>query len=266
MICSGTAWGAALPADPKDASDVRQGTGTLFAGWEKFGQASAPLVVQINTQGIDELRAQTRQSNGLAKVLQLKSRVEEISGWPCLIVHYTQIQRHDLEQPRVKAIVLTAWKVMTNKKQAEEIAGLIRETSKPLIGFCGGFHQIYLAHGGASAIMRKLAPGEPDLNPKYMPGLYKEWGIVPVRIVKPDPLFAGLPEVMEMPERHYAQCTKLPEEFDLLASSQECKVQVIKHKQRLLYGTQFHPEIYDDQHLDGRRLLENFFRLAGAKK
>ncbi len=30
-----------------------------------------------------------------------------------------------------------------------------------------------------------------------------------------------------------------------------------------LFGTQFHPEQYDDAHPAGRRLLENFFRLAG---
>ena len=264
-------WGApakqpALPTDPDDISEARDGTGTLFAGWADFNKAETPLVALINTQAIDELRAQTRQSNGLAKVHQLKSRLEELSGLPCLVIHYTQLQRHDLDRPRVKAVVLTAWKIMKNKKKHEEIAGLIRETSKPLIGFCGAFHQIYLAYGGQSGIMRKLAPGETDPYPQYMPGLYKEWNIGQVQIVKRDPIFDGLPDPMEMPERHYAQCTKVPEEFDLLASSQECRVQVIKHKQRLLYGTQFHPEIYDAQHLHGRRLLKNFFHLAGITK
>lgn len=39
---------------------------------------------------------------------------------------------------------------------------------------------------------------------------------------------------------------------------------MIKHRDRLLYGTQFHPEAYDEAHLDGKKLLQNFFRLAGV--
>jgi len=52
-------------------------------------------------------------------------------------------------------------------------------------------------------------------------------------------------------------------DFVVLAANAECPVEAIKHKQRLMYGTQFHPEQYDDQHLDGRIILRNFFKLAG---
>jgi GMP synthase (glutamine-hydrolysing) len=185
---------------------------------------------------------------------------------PCLVVHYTQITRHDLDRPNVEAIVLTAWKVMKSAERREEIAGLIRETKVPLIAFCGGFHQLYLAYGGKSHIMRCLKPGETDPNPQYMPGLYKEWGIGTVRIVKRDAIFDGLPDLLLMPERHYAQCVVLPDVSELLASSDECRVQMIKHKTRLLYGTQFHPEIYDSEHPHGQMLLSNFFRLTGGGK
>jgi predicted secreted hydrolase/GMP synthase-like glutamine amidotransferase len=250
--------------DEKDASDVRVGTGDLFAGWDKFTAASPPVVALISTQAIDELREEAKKPGGSKKILQLRARIEELSGLPCLVVHYTQIKRLDLDKPNVKAIVLTAWKVMKNVERRQEIAGLIRETKVPLIAFCGGFHQLYLAYGGKSDIMRRLKPGETDPNPKYMPGLYKEWGIGTVRIVKRDPILDGLPDEMLMPERHYAQCVVLPDVFDLLASSDECRVQMIKHKSRLVYGTQFHPEIYDAEHLHGQVLLRNFLRLAGA--
>jgi GMP synthase (glutamine-hydrolysing) len=99
----------------------------------------------------------------------------------------------------------------------------------------------------------------------YMPGLYKEWGIGRVRVVKRDPILDGLPDELLMPQRHYAQCVALPDLFELLASSDECRVQMIKHKDRLVYGTQFHPEIYDAEHPHGRLLLSNFFRLAEVR-
>lgn len=40
---------------------------------------------------------------------------------------------------------------------------------------------------------------------------------------------------------------------------------MIAHAERPLFGTQFHPEAYDESHSDGRVLLENFFRIAGIK-
>jgi GMP synthase-like glutamine amidotransferase len=40
-------------------------------------------------------------------------------------------------------------------------------------------------------------------------------------------------------------------------------VQVFRHKQQLIYGTQFHPEVNSAEHRDGRKLIGNFFRIAG---
>lgn len=98
-----------------------------------------------------------------------------------------------------------------------------------------------------------------------MPGLYREWGFLKVRIVQRDPLFARLPDELVVPQRHYAECKQLPDDLELLASSDECRVQVIKHKTRPGYGTQFHPEMWDDAHPHGRILLENFLHIAGLR-
>ena len=140
---------------------------------------------------------------------------------------------------------------------------MLRETRTPVIGFCGGFHQIYLAFGGKCGDMRRLAPGETDINPKYSPGFLKEWGFGKVRILKRDPIFDGLGQEVQMLQQHVSECKQVPPQFEVLAGSDVCQVQAIKHKTRLIYGTQFHPEAYDDDHLDGKRLLQNFFRIAG---
>lgn len=36
----------------------------------------------------------------------------------------------------------------------------------------------------------------------------------------------------------------------------------LAHERLPLFATQFHPELYDQAHPDGKRVLENFFRLA----
>ncbi|MCX7823966.1 MAG: gamma-glutamyl-gamma-aminobutyrate hydrolase family protein [Verrucomicrobiae bacterium] len=267
------------------AASPLEGTGDLFSGWAQFTTNSPPSVVLINTQNASELREQVREAgggnvlrrplqpqdnadglpHGLRKVLQLRNRLEELSGLPCVLVSYLQITRRDLEKPNIKAIVMTAWKLRDDKFRERELQELIKLTTKPFIAFCGGHHLLYLTYGGKSGPMRKLKPGEKDPNPKYFPGYFKEWDFGTVRIVKRDPIFEGLPDEIIVPQRHYAECKKLPPEFDLLASSAECKVQVIKHRHRPVYGTQFHPEIYDDEHPHGKILLQNFFRIAGVR-
>ena len=37
-----------------------------------------------------------------------------------------------------------------------------------------------------------------------------------------------------------------------------------KHRDRVLYGTQFHPEAWQEEYPHGRQILLNFFRLAGV--
>jgi hypothetical protein len=39
-------------------------------------------------------------------------------------------------------------------------------------------------------------------------------------------------------------------------------IEAMRHRTRPLYGVQFHPERYTDDHPDGRAILANFFRLA----
>jgi GMP synthase (glutamine-hydrolysing) len=92
-----------------------------------------------------------------------------------------------------------------------------------------------------------------------------EQGFYPVRIVKDDPLFEGVPDPFVVRQSHYCEVKTLPEAFELLASSEECRIQAMKHKTRLIYSTQFHPEGYVENYPDGRTILCNFFGMAGIR-
>jgi GMP synthase (glutamine-hydrolysing) len=232
-----------------------------------IAQASGPVVCVLDVEHPDLIRERLRaKSVDQYRGRVLKQRVTQITGLPCLLVHYTEAHREDLERPNVKAIVLTARRSTLDPGLDRDWFALIRETKIPMIGFCGGHQLIAQAFGGEVDRMRPLLPDEPDPRPQYQPGFYKEWGFLKVRLLKADPLFDGLVVSIMVREAHAFAVSKLPAEFDTLASTDDCPVQVIRHRLRLLYGTQFNPDVYDDEHPDGRKILENFFKLAGVGK
>jgi GMP synthase-like glutamine amidotransferase len=65
-------------------------------------------------------------------------------------------------------------------------------------------------------------------------------------------------------EFHMREVKKLPRDFVLLASTEDVPIQACRHKTRCIYGTQFHAENYCDYYPDGRKVVENFFKIAGV--
>jgi GMP synthase (glutamine-hydrolysing) len=141
---------------------------------------------------------------------------------------------------------------------------IIRETDIPTIGICGGHQHIGFAYDAPSAPLGPLSQGLEDPNPNFGPGMTKEVGFTHVDILQPDPLFDGLGDRPMFMESHWWEVQDVPPGFEHLASTDVCRIQAFKHESRLLYGVQFHPEAYDEEHLDGKALLRNFFRLAGV--
>lgn len=199
---------------------------------------------------------------------------EELSGQPCLIMRYPQVTPEFVSRYPFRAIVLSGFGQSFEEMPLAEFLGLydvLHTTELPVLGLCGGhqliakaFTQDFRTVGRLEdEPMRELRPGEPDLSPNYHPGWYTETGMQPIRVLEPeDPLFAGLPETVWMLESHYCEVRALPEGFRLLATNDNCRVQAMRHGERPIWGTQFHPEAYTEYYADGRKLLENFFALA----
>jgi len=242
------------------------GLAGLFDTLESLDAHKADSVVLIETEDAPDIRENIKKPGGLWKVRRLTARMTALSGADCYLFHYSQLKRDTfVSRPQVKALVLKAWKLPRLSKDREELHAMIRETPIPMIGFCGGFHQIYYAHGGNGGPLRNLRSDEKDPNPKYNPGIYKEWGPTKIRIIRRDPLLDGFNDALVLHEMHAFQCTSLPAEFVNLAETDECRIQIIKHREKALYGTQAHPEVYDDHFQDGKMLLLNFFKIAGMK-
>lgn len=236
----------------------------VFNRPEELTGSNTPLVCVLNIQHPDVVRKQLADKGpNLYSGKRFPDRVQKLSGMRCLHLHFSEVVGKDLDRPNVKAILIGGRSRLLKPDRDPEFFSLIRNTKIPMIGFCGGMQLIGKAYSAKVAAIRKLREGEKDPNPQYNPGLFKEWGFLPVRITHRDPLFDSLPDVMVMREAHAFHIVQAPSEFQVLAATDECPVEAFKHRTRILYGTQFHPEAYDDEHSQGQVILQNFLRLAG---
>jgi GMP synthase (glutamine-hydrolysing) len=79
-----------------------------------------------------------------------------------------------------------------------------------------------------------------------------------IEVVKDDILFERLPDIFEMQEDH-CEHISVPHGFDLLACSDACINEAMKHREKSIYGVQFHPEVSGNS---GHVLLANFASLV----
>ncbi|MFA4030321.1 MAG: hypothetical protein GDYSWBUE_001980 [Candidatus Fervidibacterota bacterium] len=205
---------------------------------------------------------------------EVKRRLEKLSGEPCLVLHYSQITPALTEELRPKALFLGGFGASFGEFEVSSFYSLeevIKTKNIPTLAICGS-HQLlaFMYNLDFRSItqlqdepMRLLRPGEPDVRGDYHPGYFKEFGFYPVYIVQNDPIFDGLPNPFVVYESHYCEVKKLPPDFVLLASTNECRIQAMRHKSRIIYGTQFHPEWYNDAYPHGKIILKNFLKIAG---
>ncbi len=119
----------------------------------------------------------------------------------------------------------------------------LKKADFPIIGICAGHQYIARFFGG-------------DAKPAETP----EFGKVELEIIKEDDFFNSVPKKSIVWESHNDEVTKVPGCFDLLASSKDCIVQAIKHKDKPFYGLQFHPEVENTEY--GEQMFKNFVGLC----
>ncbi len=112
----------------------------------------------------------------------------------------------------------------------------IKELEIPVLGVCFGHQIIGLLYGASISIGNEIS------------------GLQSVDIFNRNTIFTSLNTQEQFYESHREEIT-LPDNFQLLASSETCHNETMKHKSRPLYGIQFHPEISGDA---GKVLLKNF--------
>lgn len=154
-------------------------------------------------------------------------------------------------------IILSGQSHPWDQYSPESLAGVfavIKQARQPVLGVCGGHQQIALAYGAPVGLMERLEPGE-----GYQ-GAKRERGYFPIENTG-DGLFKGLLGEITVWHSHCDEVKQLPNGFRRTATNETCEIQAMQHIGQRLFGVQFHPELFDDDHPDGRLIIENFLNL-----
>ncbi len=123
-------------------------------------------------------------------------------------------------------------------------AEYLEKAKFPILGICAG-HQF----------MGRFFGGE--VKPSKIP----EFGKIELALlIENDFLFENVAKKSIVWESHNDEVTVLPKMFELLAESENCKIQAMKHKKKPFYGLQFHPEVEHTEY--GEQIFKNFVKLC----
>jgi len=177
-----------------------------------------------------------------------KDKLQAYIDWLAPFFKITHVYVADMTSTEVKedAVVVTGsrWQIATDPVP-EVITKLFLETGKPLLGVCWG-HQT-LAHAWGAKVVKKNRFIERDET---------------IRVLKTEELLYNMGLFFTASESHYEHVVpdkNLKKYFELLAYSSSCKVEVIRHIERPLWGVQFHPERSGSS---GKRLAANFAEIV----
>ncbi len=82
-----------------------------------------------------------------------------------------------------------------------------------------------------------------------------------VKILDPkDPIARDLPEKVELRKSHSWEVDRVAPNLQVMGTSSACKVEIIRHRHKPIYGFQSHPEVSG---IHGEQILKNFFSLCG---
>ncbi|MEM2887942.1 MAG: glutamine-hydrolyzing GMP synthase [Candidatus Bathyarchaeia archaeon] len=147
----------------------------------------------------------------------------------------------------IKGLIFSGGPSSVYDKNAPTIDAHIMDINVPVLGLCYG-HQL-IAH---------LSGG------KVKKGIKQEYGITYVTVTKPIGVLKGLNDKEKVWMSHSDTVQELPDEYEVLAFSENCPVAAFRHKEKPIYGLQWHPEVLHTEH--GEKMLRNFvFRICGCK-
>ena len=109
----------------------------------------------------------------------------------------------------------------------------------PLLGVCYGAQLLAQAEGG-----------------EVLPSKIREYGRASLTILKENILTQNMTSPSQVWMSHGDTIARVPDNFEIIASTQDVQVAAFQIQNTFTFGIQFHPEVYHSS--EGRTLLKNF--------
>lgn len=159
-------------------------------------------------------------------------------------VSYTEFNTSDLND--ASGVILSGAPILVTEVEMlpyVQKMQWLKTTDLPVLGICFGHQLIGILHGAFASMMK------PD----------RDWQTI--EAFESSPLLDRLPTEFQMMEDH-CETISIPQGFDLIASSDACVNEMMQHKEKSLFGVQFHPEVSGNH---GRVMIENFVKLCEGR-
>lgn len=171
-------------------------------------------------------------------------RVRDLSVY-CEIVPYNKFPYGD---ESVKGVILSGSPFSVNdadafKPDLSKIRG-----NYPVLGICYGAQYLAYSAGGSVEKGNSREYGRAHLN----------------KINSSDPLFEGIEEGSQVWMSHGDTITKLPNDFEIIASTADVPVGAYRINGEQTWAVQYHPEVFHST--DGIQLLSNFLNICKTKR
>ncbi|MGC8905877.1 MAG: glutamine amidotransferase-related protein [Desulfomonilaceae bacterium] len=200
---------------------------------------------------------------------RLHSVVRELSGNPRgRIYHFSEVTLDLIAEIQPEFIILspqgTPWCRYTGRRAVElqnflwTLVAAVEHMHVPVLGVCGGHQALSLAFGGKVGPIRA---GEDDCMPYTRD---RQSGAVTLTQKTPDPIFTGIEDHFRIVQSHYDEVKALPANFTLLAEDKVSPNQIMRHRERPVYGIQGHPESSRSSDSPGTKLIRNFLDIAAG--
>ncbi|MFH1426288.1 MAG: gamma-glutamyl-gamma-aminobutyrate hydrolase family protein [Candidatus Kerfeldbacteria bacterium] len=170
----------------------------------------------------------------------IKSMVRML-GYSCNVIPLDDITKHDFST--CSGIIISGGTIQLTQIDAPQFIhrfDFLKDVNVPVLGICLGHQIIGMLHGSTASKGKMVNKKEA------------------IHVVNNNVLFSNIKNNTAFRAKH-AEAVTLPDDFVLLAKSESCDNEAMKHASKDMYGVLFRPEVSS---VPGVLLMINFLSLC----
>jgi len=172
-------------------------------------------------------------------------RVREI-GVYCELVPY-DINPHFIEKFNPSGIILSGGPDTVSQNDSPRAPTIVFDLKVPILGICYGMQTMAVQLGGEAKISKKAEFGFAQIRARNHSNLLTDIA---------DEINLQGHGLLDVWMSHGIEVTKLPKDFELIASTDSCPIAGFANSEKSYFGLQFHPEVTHTK--KGIQILERF--------